>query len=54
MEHAWGSEVRTPFSESPRSKYGVDVKVNLKDIMWDDVVWINLAQDGTSGGFIRR
>jgi hypothetical protein len=36
----------------PRHRWVDNIKMNLREIEWDGIDWIELAQDRTSGGFL--
>jgi hypothetical protein len=36
----------------PRRRWADNIKLDLREIGWDGVDWIDLAQDRTSGGLL--
>jgi hypothetical protein len=37
----------------PRRRWVDNMKMDLREIGWDDVDWIDMAQDRASGGLLR-
>jgi len=38
--------------ERPRSRWDEDIKMNLQEVGWGSVDWIDLGQDGHNGGHL--
>jgi hypothetical protein len=38
--------------ERPRSRWDEDIKINLQEVGWGSVDWIDLGQDGHNGGHL--
>jgi hypothetical protein len=36
----------------PRHRWVVNIKMEFRDVGWDGIDWIDLAQDRTSGGLL--
>jgi hypothetical protein len=51
MNRNWRKSQKRPLGR-PRHKWVDNIKIELREIGWDGMDWINLTQDRTSGGLL--